>query len=413
MTKLHRNFTIIAAISLPFSIMGQQLPTGQIPSDGNTYYIYNVGQRAFIFVDNGIVCLSHNGSSATVSKAKSSSADRAEATATSNLFTIQTGTDFLTLAMDNSNGFGAPKEYSQWFFTSTPDNSNVSNAYRISCRTLEANAMANLYYSKSAQTITSTYNSTTGYTDAEWLFVSEDDYKKFVNTIELKETATTYTTPTLASGCEAEVHLYRKLTLNSWNSFCIPFAVDGVQLKEQFGDDMQVGEYTSFNNGNLGFTPVGSIEAGKPYLLRPTKICETDGYYTFSGITSFVDAPETVTHTDAASGDACTYTASFVSTTAPSRAYVLSKNKMYHLTSDMTMKGFRGYFHTASSTEEAKISGWTLNESTTSVNLDGCSSEKPAKNIYTVGGQLVVRQANDTQAVPNGTYIINGKKIIK
>ena len=414
MTRLYRLFIVATAIALPCLTMAQQLPTGQVPSDGNTYYIYNVGQRSFILVNGNATKLASSGSPVTVAKAQSSSADRAEATTTDNLFTIKTENEFLTLTMNNARGYGEPEEYSQWIFTSIADNTTITpNAYRISCRTLEANAMANLYYSESAQGITSTYSGTAGYADAEWLFISEDDYKKFVSTIELHETASTYTPPTLASGSEAEVHLYRKLTLDSWNSFCIPFAVDGTQLKEQFGDDMQVGEYTSFSDGNLGFTPVSGVEAGKPYLLRPTKVCETDGYYTFSGITSFADAPENVSQTDAKNGDVCTYTASFVSTTAPSRAYVLSKNKMYHLTSEMTMKGFRGYFHTSSSTGDAKISGWSLNESTTSVNSAACGSKKTNNNIYSIGGQLVVRHAKDTQIVPNGTYIINGKKTIK
>lgn len=292
MTRLYRLFTVATAIALPCLTMAQQQPTGQVPSDGNTYYIYNVGQRAFILANGNATKLASSGSPVTVAKAQSSSADRAEATTTSNLFTIKTENDFLTLAMNNARGFGEPEEYSQWIFTSIADNKSITpNAYRISCRTLEANAMANLYYSESAQGITSTYGGTAGYADAEWLFISEDDYKKFVSIIELHETASTFTPPTLASGSEAEVHLYRKLTLDSWNSFCIPFAVDGTQLKEQFGDDMQVGEYTSFSDGNLCFTSVDKIEAGKPYLLRPTKVCETDGYYTFSGITSFADAP--------------------------------------------------------------------------------------------------------------------------
>lgn len=412
---LFRLFVATAvAMALPCLAMAQQPPKGQSPSDGNTYYIYNVGQRAFLSVNGDAVDLAQSGSAVTVAKAQASTQGRAEATATANLFTMQVGTDVLTLAMGYARGYGEPEEYQQWVFTPAASNmASAPGAYHISCRTLEANALANLYFSKSTQTITSTYLGSDGYADAEWLFVSEDDYKRFVNAVDLRETATSYTAPTLTSGGEADVHLYRKLTVNSWNSFCVPFAIDATQLKRQFGDGVQVGEYTSFGNGNLNFTPVSSIEAGKPYLLRPTRVCDADGYYTFEGVAAFADAPESVSHTDAASGDACTYTASFVSTTAPSRAYVLSKGKLYHLTSDMLMNGFRGYLQTASQKGEAKLSGWTFSGHATSIGSTVQGTVKPDNNIYTIGGQLVVRHASGTRGLPKGMYIVNGRKTVK
>lgn len=406
-------FTLFSALFVS-SVMAQQQPEGQVPKSGNTYYIYNAGQKAFLSVSGDGITLSPDGSPVTVAAAESSTAGRAEATATADLVTLHIDGSTLALALGNAAGYGAPTEYSQWKLTAADAGSSIRK-YHISCRTLEANARACLYYSSAAEGITSTFSGTAGLADAEWIFLSEDDYKRFVTTVELRETATDYTAPSLESGSEAVVHLYRKLTLNAWNSFCIPFSVDNTQLKAQFGDGVQVAEFTSYVKGTLNFTPVNAVEAAKPYLLMPTKVCAADEYYTFGNITEFAEQPQNVRLVDETDNSTCTYTPSFVSTTAPSRTYVLSKNKMYHLTSDMTMKGFRGYFSVESPSGEAKAIDWQLDDSAAGITAPSNSDAKKGNAVYTLGGQLVLRRSSSTadNSLPKGAYIINGKKTIK
>lgn len=56
-----------------------------------------------------------------------------------------------------------------------------------------------------------------------------------------------------------------------WNTLCVPFDVSEQQLKEVFGADVEVCtyDYTDVDKNTMYFKPVIEIEAGKPYLVKP------------------------------------------------------------------------------------------------------------------------------------------------
>ena len=56
-----------------------------------------------------------------------------------------------------------------------------------------------------------------------------------------------------------------------WNTLCVPFDVSEQQLKEVFGDEVEVCtyDYTDVDKNTMYFKPVIEIEAGKPYLVKP------------------------------------------------------------------------------------------------------------------------------------------------
>ena len=140
-----------------------------------------------------------------------------------------------------------------------------------------------------------------------------------------------------------------------------------------------------------------------PYLVYPTAGYGDKGYYEFTDVTRFVATPQAVTQSQVS------YTPSFVSTTAPQGAYVLSQNVVYHLTSAMAMKGFRAYF--VENSAAAKISSWTLDGVVTGIEeIEG--QEVQPFDVYNMNGQKVRSRVTTTDHLPQGVYIVNGKKVI-
>lgn len=101
------------------------------------------------------------------------------------------------------------------------------------------------------------------------------------------------------------VHLKRTYCNNiltdkgdAWlSSICLPFDVDRDQLKREFGDDVIIAEFASVAKTHYTKVPVGfnfkevpSIEAGKPYLIKPSKENDKD-YYEFFKVKNFIENP--------------------------------------------------------------------------------------------------------------------------
>ena len=210
----------------------------------------------------------------------------------------------------------------------------------------------------------------------------------------------------MQDGTSATVRLKRTFTLNAWNSLCLPFGVEETGIISQFGKDAKVAEFTGATATTLQFTTVSRIEAGKSYLVYPTQAAlEGKDYYEFFNVRQFADVPSPVVRAP------ITYQGSFVKTTAPKGAYVLRKNEVYHLQSDMAMKGFRACF-VQDESSEAKISVWTLDgkQATGIGHVEGDIGVK--YDVYNVNGQMVRKDATTLNGLDNGVYIVNGKKII-
>lgn len=74
----------------------------------------------------------------------------------------------------------------------------------------------------------------------------------------------------------ASITLVRDLHLYEWNTLTLPFGMDAAQIEEAFGVGTKVAMLTtsrikSTNSVYIGFSYVNQIEAGKPYLINPTK----------------------------------------------------------------------------------------------------------------------------------------------
>ena len=106
-----------------------------------------------------------------------------------------------------------------------------------------------------------------------------------------------------------------------------------------------------------------------------------------------------------------TFQGYFYKSTAPKGSYVLSKNLVYHLVSDMDIKGFRAVLIDGTATQRV-FTQWSLDGTTTGIgNIDANVIQR--FNVYNTNGQMVRHAATSLDDLPHGVYIVNGKKVIK
>ncbi len=88
------------------------------------------------------------------------------------------------------------------------------------------------------------------------------------------------------------VHLVRSLTMDMYNTLCLPFDLAANDVKEAFGEDTKVAKFTSgdlsddkksldvvFEEVSLSIGAYIVIKAGEPYLIQPSKQVTTTHFY--------------------------------------------------------------------------------------------------------------------------------------
>lgn len=367
---------------------------GSKPEAGKSYYLLNVAEGKFLSAaDNGTLTLGGAKLAVTV-------------TTNANGFQVLTTNKGdlagVLLGKARCNGQGA---YNEWTLSLL---NTTSNGYTLGCRSKEASNTEWLYYSLLMQDVrTQPYKPSNILTIAQWQFISEDQLKDPV--VILDEKSESYSTPSIGTTGSAEVHLKRTFSANSWNSLCVPFAISDDEVKTQFGNDAKVAEFTRATATTLEFSSCTGIEAGKPYLVYiPGGANKSE--FTFKGVTAFADQPTDVEQHGSAN-EKTTFHGYFHKSTAPKGSYVLRKNLVYHLVSDMDIKGFRAVLIDGTATQRV-FTQWSLDGTTTGIgNIDANVIQR--YNVYNTNGQMVRHAATSLDDLPHGVYIVNGKKVIK
>ena len=368
---------------------------GSKPEAGKTYYLLNVAEGKFLSAaDNGTLTLGGAKLAVTV-------------TTNANGFQVLTTTkgDLAGVLHGKArcNGQGAYNEWTLSLLNAT------SNGYALGCRSKEASNTEWLYYSSVLHDVrTQPYKPSNILTIAQWQFISEEQLKDPV--VILDEKLESYSTPSIGNTGSAEVHLKRTFSANSWNSLCVPFAISDDEVKTQFGNDAKVAEFTGATATTLEFSTCTGIEAGKPYLVYIPKGATQPEYFTFKGVSHFAGTPTDVVQHGPAN-EKTTFHGYFYKSTAPKGSYVLRKNLVYHLVSDMDIKGFRAVLIDGPATQRV-FTQWSLDGTTTGIgNIDANVIQR--YNVYNTNGQMVRHAATSLDDLPHGVYIVNGKKVIK
>ena len=366
---------------------------GSKPEAGKSYYLLNVAEGKFLSAaDNGTLTLGGAKLAVTV-------------TTNANGFQVLTTNKGdlagVLLGKARCNGQGA---YNEWTLSLL---NTTSNGYALGCRSKEASNTEWLYYSSVLQDVrTQPYKPSNILTIAQWQFISEEQLKDPV--VILDEKLESYSTPSIGTG-SAEVHLKRTFSAGSWNSLCVPFAISDAEVKAQFGNDAKVAAFTGATATTLQFSSCTGIEAGKPYLVYIPKGANKSEF-TFKGVSHFAGTPTDVVQHGSAN-EKTTFHGYFHKSTAPKGSYVLRKNQVYHLVSDMDIKGFRAVLIDGTNATRV-FTQWSLDGTTTGIgNIDATVIQR--YNVYNTNGQMVRHAATSLDDLPHGVYIVNGKKVIK
>lgn len=239
---------------------------------------------------------------------------------------------------------------------------------------------------------------------------------------------------------------------HGWNALTLPVNLSASQLREAFGNDMELVKLKGLNPQNtqqILFEPVNldrgeDLEAGQCYLVKVTKepiakantsfvfkrIDESKGpaayadvenvTYQYGSIYQFlgVDCPEGISR-DAVTGTTekgeLRWTSYYYHPEyAPAGSYVMSGGDMYHLTSDWSnLIGTAWYITETTPTQGTKT--FVIDNGSGTTDINGIVTETPAEKavegVYTINGQKIAsdKSLND---LPKGIYIVNGKKHI-
>lgn len=215
------------------------------------------------------------------------------------------------------------------------------------------------------------------------------------------------------------VELYRSLTANTWNTICLPFVPTPEQADAIFGEGAKFAEFSSVSNGVMQFKSVaGSLEAGKPYLVLPTKSQTASSPIKLTGVT----IPDTAIEPTPVTYDGYSFIGIYRPTPFPindqSIRFVAANNKLkYPSTANPSnpnestpLKALRAYIslpgpdaQTPNLAKDYFEVDSFVPTSIANIQIDGDGDGA----IYNIGGQRV-----EGKSLPKGIYIRDGKKFV-
>lgn len=217
----------------------------------------------------------------------------------------------------------------------------------------------------------------------------------------LRETATV----SFNSQNNVDVQLERTLSPEYWNTFCVPFTISADVIKEKFGEGTQVCTFGSMEGTVMNFAHSTSIEAGKPYIVKPTKEVVNPS---FTGVNIEATAAKQV----GANGYFMQgiYSVKTDLTTDGTNLFLGDGNKFYKPSGTTTakMKGMRAFFIVPQGTNFAALRA-NIDGATTAIDELTTVVEQPTDNrIYNLQGEFVGTSFEGL----HGVYVQNGKKVL-
>ena len=201
----------------------------------------------------------------------------------------------------------------------------------------------------------------------------------------------------------SDITLNRTLVANKWNTLCVPFAISEEEIKANFGEGTLVEKLEAVNGNTVNFANATSIEAGVPYLIKPTVASTT---YTFNGKEVSADAPKTEGNADVTFQGIYSPT-DITNDGTVKAAGVTEDGKVLFVNAGSQTKAFRCFFtisDNASITPAMlKVSIKGVETAINSIVMDNSNATDNA--IYNLQGQRV-----NGNSLTKGIYIKNGKK---
>ena len=198
------------------------------------------------------------------------------------------------------------------------------------------------------------------------------------------------------------VRLERTLNSAYWNTFCMPVALTKAQVQEVFGANTKIAEYDKVDGSTLMFKSASTIQAGKPYLIKPEHTVADPVFHSVN-ISNTEISPAGSTSCQLVG----VYNPTTLATDQTALFITTQGTVSYPAEGHNTINGLRAYIKRE--TNGAKDITLSLDGIATDIALTdmGDGQQKDGK-VYTVSGQYV----GDTVAnLPRGLYIINKQKV--
>lgn len=208
-----------------------------------------------------------------------------------------------------------------------------------------------------------------------------------------------------------EIYSYqvqRIFSKDYWNTLCLPFDVQESQVQELFGNTHRLRTFTGNvdANGTMIFAEAKEIKAGVPYLLKPAKTVESPIF------TNVIYTNATPTVVNDPTG-AFSFVGAFNPTelqTDGTELFLGNGDKLYKPSSlHNRMNGMRAFFRIKKNSNALSNGKYAIrfDDETTAI-MDILPELKSHNSrTYNLRGMVV----DDSQPLPPGIYVKNGKKI--
>ena len=222
---------------------------------------------------------------------------------------------------------------------------------------------------------------------------------------------------TITAATGVNVTLKRNLVKGAWNTLCLPFELSVEQMKAAFGDDVKAAQLDSKSTGNIlsfdNYSELG-IEAGVPYLIKPSVDSPADGYK-FEGVNITDNTEDITTFTESLIGFVGIYSPTDITEDVKTNewfkddsyfaAFLGAGNTILKANDNSKLGGFRAYFAIPSDLSTAALSV-SLDGVITSINeINGETVDDANAPVYNLQGQRV-----NADSLTRGIYVKNGKK---
>lgn len=235
----------------------------------------------------------------------------------------------------------------------------------------------------------------------------------------------------------AKMLLHRTFTKSAdndnkgWNSIILPVDMTAAQVKEAFGEGVQMAEFDRLENNWIKFSTVNVAADGvvlkknTPYIIYPTQKPLGNYSYTIDGVTQILNGPvyvaDGINYDDQTSnlahtvnGGGMTYTGSYSNpTTVSADSYMFSKGDLIHTIKSHDVKAYRCWLKEDMHT--GKMLMFSINgngiDGTTGIHVVEENKQNTNTGIYNLGG--VRMNTNNVDKLPKGVYVVNNKVVVK
>lgn len=235
----------------------------------------------------------------------------------------------------------------------------------------------------------------------------------------------------------AKMLLHRTFTKSAdnnkkgWNSIILPVDMTAAQVKEAFGEGVQMAEFDRLENNWIKFSTVDVagedvvLKKNTPYIIYPTQKPLGNYSYTIDGVTQILNGPvyvadginyddQTSNLTHTVNGGGMTYTGSYDSKTVVSAdSYMFSKGNLVHTNKDHTVKAYRCWLKDDMHTGKMLMFSLDGNglDGTTGIQVIEENKQNTNTGIYNLSG--VRMNTNNVDKLPKGVYVVNNKVVVK